>query len=71
MKEGHTTQWPKEKGQKDKDLPNIHIKLEFITTYAIQSVPISTNVVSSNPPMRGVLDTILFDKVYQCLATCR
>jgi hypothetical protein len=30
IEEGQTTQWPKEKGQKEKnDLQNIHIKLEI------------------------------------------
>ena len=28
-KEGQITQWPKEKGQKDKKLQNIHIKLKI------------------------------------------
>jgi hypothetical protein len=36
----------------------------------VQSVPITTNVVSSNPrSWRGVLDTTLCDKVCQCLET--
>jgi hypothetical protein len=39
----------------------------FITTY-MQAVPITTNVVSSNPLRRGVLDTTLCDKVCQWLA---
>jgi hypothetical protein len=37
----------------------------------IQSVPITTNVVSSNPFMWGVPDTTLCDKVCQWLATGR
>ena len=36
------------------------IVVGFITTY-MQSVPITTNVVSSNPLRRGVLDTTLSD----------
>jgi hypothetical protein len=31
----------------------------------VQSVPITTNVVRSNPPRRGILDTTLCDKVCQ------
>jgi hypothetical protein len=34
----------------------------------MQSVPITTNIVSSSPA-RGVLDTTLCDEVCQCLAT--
>jgi len=33
----------------------------------VQSVPITTNVVRSNPPMRGILDTTLCDKVFSDL----
>ena len=40
------------------------IVVGFITTY-MQAVPITTNVVSSNPLRRGVLDTTLCDKVCQ------
>jgi hypothetical protein len=32
---------------------------------SVHSVPITTKVVSSNPPKRGVLDTTLCDKVFQ------
>ena len=35
----------------------------------MQSVPITTNVVSSNPLRQGVLDTTYSDKVCQRLAT--
>jgi len=35
----------------------------------VQSVPITTKVVSSNPLRRGVLETTLCDKVCQLLAT--
>ena len=42
------------------------IVVGFITTY-MQAVPITTNVVSSNPLRRGVLDTTLCDKVCQWL----
>ena len=42
------------------------IVVGFITTY-MQSVPITTNVVSSNPLRRGVLDITLCDKVCQWL----
>jgi hypothetical protein len=39
-------------------------------TYAITVVPITTKVVSSNPrSLGGVLDTTLYDKVCQWLAT--
>jgi hypothetical protein len=34
----------------------------------MQSVPITTNVVSSNPLRRGLLDTTLGDQVCQSLA---
>jgi hypothetical protein len=34
----------------------------------MQSVPITTNVVSSNPLRRGLLDTTLCDQVCQSLA---
>ena len=37
----------------------------------VRSVPITTNVVSSNPLRLGVLDITLCDKVCQCLATGR
>jgi hypothetical protein len=34
----------------------------------MQSLPTTTNVVSSNPTQTSVLDTTLCDKVCQCLA---
>ena len=36
----------------------IHMAIGFATTY-MQSVPITSNIVSSNPDRRGVLDTTL------------
>ena len=38
-------------------------------SWPVQSVPITTNVVSSNPLTRGVLDATLCEKVCQWLAT--
>jgi hypothetical protein len=33
----------------------------------MESVPITNNVVSSNPARRGVLDATLCDKIWHCL----
>ena len=42
----------------------------FITAY-MQSVPVTTNVKNSNPAPGGLLDTTLYDKICQWLATGR
>jgi len=39
--------------------------------WQLQSVPVTAKDVSSNPAHPVILDTILCDKVWQWLATCR
>jgi len=49
----------------DKSISNCNIFYSVITATPVQSVPIITSVVSSNPAHWGVLDTKLCDSVCQ------
>ena len=65
--------WEFEKGHRFKNWSGCCGRDRMIVGFKLpmQSVPIATNVVSSNPFMWGVPDTTLCDKVCQWLATGR